>query len=237
MWFEHPACGGTTMPVARDSPSIQGDVPGPDPARAPPNKAIAQAGLACRGQPAGVYLASARSATRSAAAPTSGTCRSTIGPHGIGAERSPAVRRSRRSPVPSRGNKPRWKTSDKDEVGGASPPRPTVRPSDQRRGRQGHGPAGRTDREGHLLAAGGPGHAPRPALPPPVPGGWLRRRSGSASVSWPRSRTGRSWSAPTPSPGTSRSPSTRCRPRSSPPSPSPGMANPCASRPARAIRL
>ena len=47
----------TTMPVARDSPSIQGDVPGPDPARAPPTKAIAQAGLACRGQPAGVYLA------------------------------------------------------------------------------------------------------------------------------------------------------------------------------------
>jgi hypothetical protein len=44
------------MPVTRDSPSIQGDVPGPDPARAPPNKAIAQAGLACRGQPAGVSL-------------------------------------------------------------------------------------------------------------------------------------------------------------------------------------
>jgi hypothetical protein len=53
---------GTTMPVTRDSPSIQGDVPGPDPARAPPSKAIARAGLACRGQPAGVYLACARSA-------------------------------------------------------------------------------------------------------------------------------------------------------------------------------
>jgi hypothetical protein len=28
-------------PLARDSPSIQGDVPGPDPARAPPSKAVA----------------------------------------------------------------------------------------------------------------------------------------------------------------------------------------------------
>ena len=44
------------MPLARDSPSIQGDVPGPDPARAPPNKAIAQAGLACRGSRRGSPL-------------------------------------------------------------------------------------------------------------------------------------------------------------------------------------
>jgi hypothetical protein len=57
-WFEHAECWGITMPLTRDSPSTQGDVPGPDPARAPPNKAIAQAGLACRGQPAGVCLAS-----------------------------------------------------------------------------------------------------------------------------------------------------------------------------------
>src|SRR5215218_7647442 len=70
---ENAGCWGTTMPVTRDSPSIQGDVPGPDPARAPPNKAIAQAGLACRGQPAGVSLP-AKVATRSAAAPTGGAC-------------------------------------------------------------------------------------------------------------------------------------------------------------------
>jgi hypothetical protein len=62
------------MPVTRDSPSLQRDVPGPDPARAPPNKAIVMAGLACRGQPAGVCLPSARSAMRAAAAPTSGAC-------------------------------------------------------------------------------------------------------------------------------------------------------------------
>jgi hypothetical protein len=47
--FQEEGPLGTTMPVTRDSPSIQGDVPGPDPARAPPNKAIAMAGLACRG--------------------------------------------------------------------------------------------------------------------------------------------------------------------------------------------
>jgi hypothetical protein len=80
------------MPLARDSPSIQGDVPGPDPARAPPNKAIAQAGLACRGQPAGVYLASQGSATRGAPLPPrAGRPWSTFGPHAIGAERFVAV--------------------------------------------------------------------------------------------------------------------------------------------------
>ena len=51
---------GDPMPVTRDSPSTQGDVPGPDPARAPPNKAIAPAGLACRGQPAGASLSPPR---------------------------------------------------------------------------------------------------------------------------------------------------------------------------------
>jgi hypothetical protein len=34
-----------------------------------------------------------------------------------------------------------------------------------------------------------------------APGASSRRRWGSASASWPRCRTGRSWSAPTPSPG------------------------------------
>jgi len=77
------------MPV-RDSPSIQGDVPGPDPARAPPTKAIAQAGLACRGSRRGLPC-QPRSARRSAAAPASGRAWSTFGPHAIGAERFLAV--------------------------------------------------------------------------------------------------------------------------------------------------
>jgi hypothetical protein len=48
-----------------------GDVPGPDPARAPLARRL-PGGFACRGQQAGIYLA--RSATRSAAAPTSEAC-------------------------------------------------------------------------------------------------------------------------------------------------------------------
>jgi len=35
VWFGHAERWGTTLLVTRDSPSIQGDVPGPDPARAP----------------------------------------------------------------------------------------------------------------------------------------------------------------------------------------------------------
>jgi hypothetical protein len=42
--FQEEGRLGTTMPVTRDSPSIQGDVPGPDPARAPPSKAVAGRG-------------------------------------------------------------------------------------------------------------------------------------------------------------------------------------------------
>src|SRR5215218_4779753 len=89
-WFENAGCWGTTMPVTRDSPSIQRDVPGPDPARAPPNKAIAQAGLLVGGSGGGLPCL-ARSAARSAAAPTGGACWSTFGPHAIGTERSLAV--------------------------------------------------------------------------------------------------------------------------------------------------
>src|SRR5215218_2147008 len=74
------------MPVTRDSPSIQGDVPGPDPARAPPNKAIAQAGLACRGQPAGVSPCQPRSRRGAPLPPQAGHAWSTFGPHAIGAE-------------------------------------------------------------------------------------------------------------------------------------------------------
>jgi hypothetical protein len=104
-WFEPTRDWGITMPLTRDSPSIQGDVPGPDPARAPPNKAIAQAGLACRGQPAGVYLASARSATRSAAASAAGRAWSRLG-HTPSEEQQlpPALTNHPRSkPLPSTG--------------------------------------------------------------------------------------------------------------------------------------
>jgi hypothetical protein len=69
------------MPVARDSPSIQGDVPGPDPARAPPSKAIAMAGLACPGK--------VRQAERRC--PASARAWSRFCPHAIGAERFVAV--------------------------------------------------------------------------------------------------------------------------------------------------
>jgi hypothetical protein len=79
------------MALARDSPSIQGDVPGPDPARAPPSKAAAGrvrlSGAAGGGLPC---LGKVRHA-RSAAAPASESCLSTFGPHAIGTERSPTV--------------------------------------------------------------------------------------------------------------------------------------------------
>ena len=56
------------MPVTRDSPSIQGDVPGPDPARAPPSKAVA-GGVRLSGAAGGGLPCQARSAMRRAAAP------------------------------------------------------------------------------------------------------------------------------------------------------------------------
>ena len=56
----------------------------------PLNKAIAQAGLACRGQPAGVsLLAKVRDAERRC--PREERAWSTYGPHAIGAERFLAV--------------------------------------------------------------------------------------------------------------------------------------------------
>jgi hypothetical protein len=72
LWFEQVGRRGTTMPLTRDSPSIQGDVPGPDPARAPlarrsPGRGSLVGG-SWRGSPC-----QPRSAKRSAAAPASGT--------------------------------------------------------------------------------------------------------------------------------------------------------------------
>ena len=118
VWFEHAQRWGTSMPLATDSPPIQGDVPGPDPARAPPNKAIVQAGLACRGQPAGVYLASQGPPRRSAAAPASGTCPVSVWATPEGTDRSAAVASDTLIP---RSLAPSWgtgcvKSADTDEV-------------------------------------------------------------------------------------------------------------------------
>jgi hypothetical protein len=114
--FEDVRRWGTTTPLTRDSPSIQGDVPGPDPARAPPSKAVA-GGARLSGAAGGGLPCQARSATRSATAPASGAClvhvwatchRSPAVPNGL--QRSPAARRSRRPPVQSWGNKPVGRT-------------------------------------------------------------------------------------------------------------------------------
>src|SRR5215218_1561270 len=78
------------MPVTRDSPSIQGDVPGPDPARAPPSKAVARRGSLV-GQPAGVSLASQGPRCGAPLPPRAGHAWSTSGPHAIGTQRFPTV--------------------------------------------------------------------------------------------------------------------------------------------------
>jgi hypothetical protein len=89
-WFEEEGRWGTTMPVTRDSPSIQGDVPGPDPARAPPTKAVAGgarlSGAAGGGLPC---LGKVRDAERRC--PRSRRGWSTFGPHASGAERLATV--------------------------------------------------------------------------------------------------------------------------------------------------
>jgi hypothetical protein len=68
-WFEQVRRWGTT-PLTGTARLCRGYPSGPDPARAPPSKATAQAGLACRGSRRGLPC-QAGSATRSAAAPTS----------------------------------------------------------------------------------------------------------------------------------------------------------------------
>jgi hypothetical protein len=85
---------GTTMPVTRNSPSIQGDVPGPDPARAPPSKAVAGRGSLVGGSRRGSALpGKVRDAERRCP-----RVRGVPGPHLVhmpsdpsGSQRSPAV--------------------------------------------------------------------------------------------------------------------------------------------------
>src|SRR5918995_7540300 len=79
--FEQAARLGTTMLVTRDSPSIQGDVPGPDPARAPPSKAVAGRGSLVGGSRLGSTLSgkvrnAARRCPRERGVPGP-----TVGPH------------------------------------------------------------------------------------------------------------------------------------------------------------
>jgi hypothetical protein len=70
----------------------------------PLNKAIARAGLACRGQPAGVYLASQGPPGGAPLPPRAGRLWSTVGPRPMGTDRYAAViggRSFRKSLVPS----------------------------------------------------------------------------------------------------------------------------------------
>ena len=88
--FERTERWGTTMALARDSPSIQGDVPGPDPARAPPSKAAA-GGARLSGAAGGVYLAKQGPRRGAPLPPRAGHAWSTFGPHAIGVQRFPTV--------------------------------------------------------------------------------------------------------------------------------------------------
>jgi hypothetical protein len=120
---------GTTMPVTRDSPSIQGDVSGPDPARASPSKAVAGRGSLVGGSRRGLPC-QARSAMRRAAAPASGV----LGPRLVHAPSDPSG--SQQSPAVSSGSsfgqvagailrkQARGQNPDKDEVPGSSPGSP-----------------------------------------------------------------------------------------------------------------
>jgi hypothetical protein len=126
--FEHVQRWGITMPLATDSPSILGDVPGPDPARAPPNKASPGRGSLVGGSRRGSPC-QARSAMRSAAAPRAGV----PGPRLVHmpSEPSGSLRFSGTSfaqvAAATLGKRARGLNPDKDEAGGSSPPRPTAR--------------------------------------------------------------------------------------------------------------
>jgi hypothetical protein len=101
---------GTTMPVTRDSPSIQGGVPGPDPARDTLARRL-PGGARLSGAAGGGLPCQARSAMRSAAAPRAAclvhvwsTCHRSRAVRS-GLQRSSAVRRSRRWWARSWGNR------------------------------------------------------------------------------------------------------------------------------------
>ena len=72
-WFEQAGRWGATMPVTRDSPSIQGDVLAQTPPGLPLTRLSPRRGSLV-GAAGGGLPCQPRSATRRAAAPTSGTC-------------------------------------------------------------------------------------------------------------------------------------------------------------------
>jgi hypothetical protein len=111
------------MPLTRDSPSIQGDVPGPDPARAPPSKAVA-GGARLSGAAGGGLPCQARPAMRSAAAPGERACLVHVWCHAIGAERSVAVSSGAwfaQVVAAILGEQALVRNPDKDEVRGSRP--------------------------------------------------------------------------------------------------------------------
>ena len=126
-WFERTERWGTTMALARDSPSIQGDVPGPDPARAPLARRL-PGGFACRGQPAGSALpGKVRGAERHC--PASQSCVVHVW---ATCHRNQAVVNGLQWYVVRAGHHAIWEMSpaqnpDNDEAGGSCPPRPTAR--------------------------------------------------------------------------------------------------------------
>jgi hypothetical protein len=95
--FEHSGRWSTTLPLTRDSPSTQGDVPGLDPARAPPSKAVARRAR-LSGAAGGGLPCQASSATRGAPLPPRAGCAWSMLGHSrwepVGTQRSLAARRS-----------------------------------------------------------------------------------------------------------------------------------------------
>jgi hypothetical protein len=112
-------------------PVYIGGCPWPDPARAPPSKAVAGGARLSGAAGGGSALPWQGPLTRGAAAPASGRAWSTFGPHAIGAERFPTVSSGRsfaQVASPILGKRARGLNPDKDEVPGSSPPRPTKWP-------------------------------------------------------------------------------------------------------------
>ena len=116
--FEQVGRWGTTTPLTRDSPCIQGDVPGPDPARAPPSKAVARRGSLVGGSRRGSTLPAKVRPGGAPLPPASGTCPVSVWATPEGTDRSAAVTSDTLIP---RSLAPSWgtgcvKSADTDEV-------------------------------------------------------------------------------------------------------------------------
>jgi hypothetical protein len=124
VWFEHAGCWGTNLPLTRDSPPIQGDVPGPDPARAPLTRRSPGRGSLVGGSRRGSPLpAKVRQAERRCPGErdVSGPCLGHTRWEPTGTQRSPAVGRSAgRWCHP--GNQAPVKSADKERSAGSNAP-------------------------------------------------------------------------------------------------------------------